>query len=490
MKIRLRNLIKSVKGVAVIGRDDIFIEGIEYDSRRVLPGMIFAAIAGFKTDGRAFIKDAIKRGAAAILTDVPIQTADVPLIISQSPRQTLSDISASFYGYPGRSLKIVGVTGTNGKSTSVFLIRHILESFGKKAGMLNSLVYYTGAGKYKADRTTPESLDVQKYLFEMKESGFEWGVIEVSSHALSLSRVENIDFKIGLFTNFTRDHLDFHNTMEEYLAAKKLLLRKLAGREKVAVINIDVPEFGDFIKDAECPVIKYTVQNSEADLSVRRAQLMHDRTIIDFSSSRGDFSAVMRLLGRYNVSNAAGAAATGLALDVDIEVIAKALETAEPVPGRFRPVSAGQPFAVIVDYAHTPDGIERLCQSAREITPGKLMILFGCGGDRDKGKRPLMGEAATKMCDFAVVTSDNPRTEDPLKIIDDILPGVKGDNYIVVPDRKEAIREIIRRAGEKDTVLLAGKGAEDYQEIGTTKYPYEDTSEAEKALAEMGYRKA
>lgn len=487
MKIQLKNLINPIDGIKLIGRDDIFIAGIEYDSRNINPGMIFAAISGFKSDGRMFIGDAIKRGASAVLTDKPI-SVDVPLIISDTPRKTLSDISASFYGYPGKKLQIAGVTGTNGKSTSVYLIKKILETAGKKTGMLNSLVYDTGKEKYKAERTTPESLEMQKYLSEMRAAECTWGVVEVSSHALILSRVENIDFQIGLFTNFSRDHLDFHKTMEEYLAAKKLFLDKLEGEKKCAVINLDVPEFSGFVKDAKCPVITYSVSKSDADLTVSSIQLLPDSTKLELRTRRGNRKVSMALLGRYNVSNAAGAAAVGLALKIDIDIVIKALETAEPIPGRFRPIIMGQPFGVIVDYAHTPDGIARLCQSAKEITTGRLLILFGCGGDRDRGKRPLMGEVASRLSDFAVITSDNPRTEDPLKIIDDIIPGIKGKNYSVVPDRREAIREIIKRAGEKDTVLLAGKGAEDYQEIGIRKILFDDTIEVEQALAELGYK--
>ncbi len=471
----------------MIGRDDILIEGIEYDSRRVKQGQLFAAVPGFKTDGRKFISDAIKGGAAAILTDGSFQT-DTALVIVPDVRLGLSDIAAAFYGYPGRELEIIGVTGTNGKSTSVSLIRQILRQAGIKAGMLNSLIYDTGAAKYQADRTTPESLDVQRYLFEMRDAGCSHGVVEVSSHALVLSRVENIDFKVGLFTTFSRDHLDFHHTMEEYLAAKKLFLKKLEGEGKRIVINADAPEFVGFIPDAHNPVLTYSSAGNKADVMISEARLMPDKSVFNLVTPKGTSKVELGLLGRYNLSNAAGAAAVGLSMNIDLGVIVQALKEAEPVAGRFRPVKRGQPFTVIVDYAHTPDAIERLCQSSREITAGRVMILFGCGGDRDKGKRPLMGQIASAKSDLAVVTSDNPRTEDPHKIIDDILPGMTGNNYVIVPDRREAIREIIKRAKAGDTLLIAGKGAEDYQEIGTVKYPYDDTTEVIKALEERGYK--
>jgi UDP-N-acetylmuramoyl-L-alanyl-D-glutamate--2,6-diaminopimelate ligase len=489
MRIQLRNLIEAIPNIRLIGRDDILITGIEYDSRRVKPGMLFAAISGYKTDGYAFIPDAVKNGATAILSDRPV-TADVTSLISAKPRQTLADLAAAFYGYPGKRLKITGITGTNGKSSSVFLTRKILETAGRKAGMLNSLVYDTGVKSYHADRTTPESLDVQRYLSEMKEAGCTDAVVEVSSHALVLARVENIDFKVGLYTTFSRDHLDFHNTMEEYLTAKKLFLKKLIGPEKTVVINNDVPEFAAFAGEAECPVITFSARGTRADIVVQSAQLSSDRTIFELATPSGTRTITTRLLGRYNVTNVTGAIATGFALKIPFDTIIQAIETAEPVPGRFRPVSLGQPFAVIVDYAHTPDGIERLSQSARELTTGRLMILFGCGGDRDRGKRPLMGQVASQNCDFVFITSDNPRTEEPQKIIDDIMPGISGKNYKVILDRKEAIRAIIKEAKPNDTILIAGKGAEDYQEIGTKKYPFEDTEEVIRALEETGYRKA
>lgn len=487
MRILLKNLIKSVREVRLLGRDDIVISGIEYDSRRVQPGMLFAAVPGFKSDGRKFIEQAIASGAVAVLSDSPVNL-QIPVLVAASVRQALSDIAAAFYGFPGHQLESVGTTGTNGKSTSVAAIRHILEKAGKKTGMINSLTYDTGLRQYKADRTTPESLDMQRYLYEMKEAGCTHASLEVSSHALVLHRVENIDFKVGLYTNFSRDHLDFHNTMEEYLAAKKLFLKKLRGENKVVVINRDVPEYVAFIPDAECRVITYSAAGEKADILIHDANLTANHSTFELLMPSGTAKISTRLLGRYNLANMAGAAAAAFALGIPTATIAAALETLEPVPGRFRPIIAGQPFSILVDYAHTPDAIERLCLSAREITRGRLIILFGCGGDRDKGKRPIMGKAATRHSDFAVVTSDNPRTEDPMKIIEDILPGLNGDNYVVVPDRREAIRKVVKMAQPGDTILLAGKGAEDYQEIGAQKFPYDDTTEATAALAEIGFK--
>jgi UDP-N-acetylmuramoyl-L-alanyl-D-glutamate--2,6-diaminopimelate ligase len=487
MSIALKDIVRSLKGARIIGDGNVQIDGIEYDSRRVLPGMLFIAVTGFKLNGNKFVPEAVRKGAVAVLTQEEIN-AGVPFVVVPELRSAMSGVSARFYGFPGRDLTIIGVTGTNGKSTSVSLIKNLLQASGDRAGMVNSLVYDTGKRQYKAERTTPESVDLQKYLSEMRDAGCSHGVVEVSSHALVLGRVENIDFKVGLFTNFSRDHLDFHKTMEEYLQAKKLFLRKLTDADRSAVINVDVPEFAGFCPDVRCRLITYSADGRAADVKVEKAELLADRTAFTLIIPNGRLPVTYYLPGRYNLSNAVGAAAVGAALGLEPESIARGLQSARAVPGRFEPIRAGQPFLVILDYAHTPDAIERLCLSAREITRGRLMILFGCGGDRDKGKRPLMGTAASEFSDFAVVTSDNPRTEEPLKIIDDIKPGLGDGNYVIIPDRKEAIMDIIKRAKENDTILIAGKGNEDYMEIGTEKYPFEDRKEIVRALKELGYQ--
>jgi len=472
----------------LFGESDNDLTGIEYDSRRIRKGMLFIAVDGYKMNGNDFIPDAIKNGAAAILTDRDVK-ADVPGIVVPSVREAMADIAAGFYGYPGKEMIITGVTGTNGKSTSVYLIKKILEAAGKITGAINSLTYDTGDNKYKAERTTPESPDLQKYLSEMKNAECTHAVIEVSSHALVLHRVENIDFKIGLFTNFSRDHLDFHKTMEEYLQAKKLLLDKLQDDNKYVVLNVDVDEYAAFTDEVKCNLISFSCENRPADVTIKNAVLYPNRSVFTLITPDGSRQATIKLPGRYNLSNVAGAAAVGVAFSVDVDTIIRGLESANPVPGRFQPLDMGQPFSIILDFAHTPDAIERLCQSAREITHGRLLILFGCGGDRDRGKRPLMGQAASGNSDFAVITSDNPRTEDPLKIIEDVKPGMINQNYIAIPDRRKAVEEIINMAGENDMVLIAGKGAEDYQEIGTTRHPYEDRLEVASVLENMEYKK-
>jgi UDP-N-acetylmuramoyl-L-alanyl-D-glutamate--2,6-diaminopimelate ligase len=484
--MKLAKLIKSHPGARLCGDGNTEITGLHYDSRRIEPGMLFVAISGYRQDGKQFIPDAIKNGAAAILTDVESKTGK-PEVIVKSIRRAMSDLAACFYEYPGRKLKIIGVTGTNGKSTSVFLIRKILERAGIKAGMINSLVYDTSIGKYKAERTTPDSIEVQKYLYEMEKAGCEYAVLEVSSHALVLNRVDNINFKIGLFTNISRDHLDFHQTMEQYLEAKKLLLGKLDVEDGIAVINRDIPEFDSIISETGARIITYSAAGVDAGVVVNPLNLTAQGTVFQAITSDESCKVNFNLPGRYNMINAAGAIAVGIALGIDFDCIKNAMETAEPVPGRFQPVNFGQPFLVLIDYAHTPDALERLCQSAREITRGRILTLFGCGGDRDRGKRPLMAEAASRCSDLVILTSDNPRTENPEKIFADTLPGMARNNYEVIADRRLAIDRIIGLAAKYDTVLIAGKGAEDYQEIGTLRYPFEDRVEIIRALEKLGY---
>ncbi len=357
----------------------------------------------------------------------------------------------------------------------------------KTTGLVTSAVYSTGKDSIDAERTTPESLDLQALLFQMKRNHCVNAVIEVSSHALALHRVDNIDFRVAVYTNLTRDHLDFHKTFEEYAETKAQLARRLDGPLCYAVVNLDVPEFRQLIGDITSSHIGYSLDNEEADVYCSNYKLKPDGTIFDLVTPMGTHTITFPLPGRFNLMNALAGAAGGLASGIDLDNVVRGLEKSVPIPGRFNPVDCGQPFAVYVDYAHTPDAIERLCESARELTEGRLLTLFGCGGDRDKGKRPLMGKAGTAGSDFAVVSSDNPRGEDPLAIIEDIKPGLEGDSFQIVPDRREAIATILKAARDGDAVLLAGKGAENYQEIKGERHPFDDTAEAKKVLAEMGY---
>ncbi len=485
--MKLEALMSAIPEAVIQGNPELEIEHLEYDSRAVRPNTLFMAITGFAKDGYDFVEDAKKNGAIAVMGErKSFDKIDTHVSVPNA-RKAMADVAAHFYDYPGTQLKAIGVTGTNGKTTTSHLIRRMLEARNKKTGLITSTVYDTGGETFKAERTTPESLDVQRLLYLMKRNLCVNAVIEVSSHALVLHRVDNINFRVAVFTNFTRDHLDFHKTMEAYLDAKAMLLKKLDGEWSYAVINLDVPEFRRFFGELNSAYMSYSLSDDHADVFCSSFELKQDRTVFDLVTPMGTKTVVFQLPGRFNLQNAVAAAAGGLAAGVDLEHVVIGLESARPVPGRLNTAQAGQPFGIYIDYAHTPDAIMRLCQTVRELSTGRLLLLFGCGGDRDRGKRPLMGEVATTNADFAIVTSDNPRTEDPLAIIEEIKPGLKGSAYTIIPDRKAAIHTIISMAKPGDTVLLAGKGAEDYQEIHHVKHPFSDRGEAFAVLEELGY---
>ncbi len=464
------------------------IEQIEHDSRQVRKNCLFIAIKGYETDGNDFVEQAKANGAIAVmgerencdLIDNYVQVTDV--------RAAMAEAAAKFYGYPGKSVKVCGVTGTNGKTTTCYLLKYILESRDKKVGLITSNIYDTGKEQFKAERTTPESLDLQRLLYLMKKNYCVNAIIEVSSHSLMLHRVDAINFCVAIFTNITRDHLDFHKSMEEYLNAKAKLLSKLDGALSYAVINIDQPEFKQFFGDFNSSYISYSLSDPSADIYCSSYEIGPDKTTFDLVTPMGTRTIVLKLPGKFNLRNAIAAASGGFACGIDIDNIVKGLEKAKPVEGRFNYVQCNQPFSVYVDFAHTPDAIKRLCEAAREVSKGRLLILFGCGGDRDKGKRPLMGQVATETANFTVVTSDNPRSEDMNEIIEDIKPGLSGDNYQIIPDRADAIKTILKMAQPGDVVLLAGKGSENYQEIKGERIPFSDVEEATRILGELGFK--
>jgi UDP-N-acetylmuramoyl-L-alanyl-D-glutamate--2,6-diaminopimelate ligase len=477
-----------VEGARLTGNPDVEIKQVEYDSRMVTKDCLFFAIKGYQRDGYDFVEEAKEKGAVAVLGEREHCDVIENHVSVKNARKAMADVAAKFYNYPGLKIKACGVTGTNGKTTTCYLLKSILEARNKTTGLITSLVYDTGRHIFPAERTTPESLDMQRLLYLMKNNYCVNAVIEVSSHALVLHRVDNIKFRVAVYTNLSRDHLDFHHTMEEYFAAKALLVKKLDGPLSYVVINLDVPEFRTLIGEDDTPYIGYSLDDDKADVYCSRYELQPERTLLDLVTPMGMRTVELKLPGRFNLINAVAAAAGGLAAGVDVDSVVRGLEAARPVPGRFNYIQGNQPFTVYVDYAHTPDAIERLCESAREITDGRLLILFGCGGDRDRGKRSMMGKAATTAADYAVVTSDNPRGEDPLAIIEDIKPGLVPGRYEIIPDRRQAITAILKMAKPGDVVLLAGKGSENYQEIKGTRHPFDDTAEAKKVLAELGYQ--
>lgn len=471
-----------------MGNQEVDIQSIEYDSRRIKEKALFVAVKGFKFDGYDYVKSAVDKGAVAVMGERESCSDAAVHIRVRNVRKSLADVSAQFYGFPGRKLSVFGVTGTNGKTTTCFLIKEILEAADNKTGLITSSVYDTGTEVLKAKRTTPESLEMQRLLFLIDKNNCDNAVVEVSSHGLVLHRVDNIVFKLALFTNLTRDHLDFHKNMEDYLQAKAQLLDKLDKDDAVAVINIDVPEFVQLLNRDNINFVTYSLSNTEADIYCANYRISPNETTFDLVTPNGMHNVTIKLPGKFNLINAIGAAAAGFAAGLESAAIIAGLEKALPVPGRLNVINRGQPFALYVDFAHTPDAIQRVCETIREMCDGKLLLMFGCGGDRDRGKRPLMGKVAVTNADFVVVTSDNPRSEDELAIIEDIKPGLQGGNYEIEPNRKKAIELILSKAKEGDVVLLAGKGAEKFQEINGKFHPFDEIDIAESTLVNLGFK--
>lgn len=492
--MELKQLLAELKVLSVEGTLDREVSGIAYDSRRITPGMVFVAIPGQKTDGHEFVDAAIDRGATAIICErngilaqraTKIKVADV--------REALARVAASYYGKPSTKLKVIGVTGTNGKTTVSFMVKAILEAAGIKTGLMGTVHYEIGDRVIPAQRTTPEALEVQQMMGQMVRAGCQACVMEVSSHALEQKRVLGIEFDIAVFTNLTRDHLDFHGTMENYFAAKQKLFTALgAGSKKTAaVINID-DDFGARLSGQTNAEVELTYGLQQAArLRAAKIQLSAEGSKFTIETPDRSFACGLPLIGRHNIYNALAAAGAGLALGVDIVHVQAALNAITPVPGRLESVSAGQPFGVFVDYAHTDDALKNVLSTLREITKGRVLVVFGCGGNRDAGKRPKMGRIAAELADFAIITSDNPRKEQPEKIAAQIEGGfreVRQDKYRVELDRRRAIHEIIAAAKKGDSVLIAGKGHETYQEFEDTVVPFDDRAHAREALEALGFR--
>jgi UDP-N-acetylmuramoyl-L-alanyl-D-glutamate--2,6-diaminopimelate ligase len=463
------------------------IKGLEYHSKMIKPDSLFVAITGFDQDGNNWIEEAVSRGAVAVVTEKQA-VRPVPQIIVKDARAALADLAAKFYAYSGVGISIFAVTGTNGKTTSCFLIRNILQALGKTTGLIASLVYDTGRDQIPAARTTPESLDVYRLLYLMKKNECTHAVIEVSSHALVLQRVKNLNVDVALFTNITRDHLDFHADMDDYLNAKARLLEMVSDQSKWAVINYDCAEFRPFLEKARCSTLTYSLEDKNADIYLKDYRLKPDGSEFEICTPGGSQSVTFGLTGRFNLYNAVAAAGAAYAGGIELETIASGLANATVIPGRLERIESDATFTVFIDYAHTPDALKRTIEALKEIGSGRVLALFGCGGDRDRGKRPLMGEAVTSTADYAVLTSDNPRSENPQQILNDVKPGfATGARIELIEDRRKAIGHILEFAKARDIVLLAGKGAENYQEIDGVRHPFSDRDIAIENLKRLGY---
>lgn len=485
--MRLADLVSALAPLQTSGSLERDITGIQYDSRLVEPGNLFVAISGFVLDGHDYLAEAATRGAAAAIiaseAAVPEQLTSIRVADS---RRALGTIAAMYLGYPAHKLRVIGVTGTNGKTTTTFLIEGLLRQAGLVTGIIGTVCIRIGDTELASTHTTPESLDLQLLLAKVVEAQGSHAILEVSSHALALSRIVGCEIDIAVFTNLTQDHLDLHGDMQNYLATKAKLFADLASGDKpnkLAVINADDPASALLLSVCQVPVITYGIKQP--------SNLQATDIVV---TSRGtEFSVVYnaQLLGRtsvptpgnFSVYNALAAIAVALAEGVPWPIICAGLPKSQPVPGRFQPVHGGQPFDIIVDYAHTPDGLENILKTARDFSKERVIVVFGCGGDRDRGKRPEMGRIASQFADIVIVTTDNPRSESPYKIAEDILSGVAGDVDVLVElDRARAIQLAVGLAGPGDTVLIAGKGHETYQVFADRVIHFDDREVARQAV--------
>jgi UDP-N-acetylmuramoyl-L-alanyl-D-glutamate--2,6-diaminopimelate ligase len=455
----------------IIGDQYTGIEGISYDSRRVKKGDLFFCISGFSNDGHQYAQDAVDNGAAALMVTRKLQI-EVPQIVVKDDRLSMALISCAFYGYPSRRLKMVGITGTNGKTTTTYMIKSIAEKKGEKVGLIGTIVNMIGDKVLETERTTPEAPDLQNLIRQMADEGCSMVVMEVSSHSLDLKRVEGMRFDVSIFTNLTQDHLDYHKTLENYRNAKKIIFHV----SNNAVINID-DAAGDYMADnIKANVYRYGIRE-KADLNASEIEITPAGASFDMNIKGAKTHIDLKIPGLFSVYNSLSAAGACTALGMEAQYIKEGLETLPSVSGRFEVLDTGnRGYTVILDYAHTPDSLQNTLQTVNEFVRGRIVTVFGCGGDRDKGKRPIMGEIAGKLSSFTIITSDNPRTEVPADIIAQIEDGMKRTNadYICIENRREAIQYALENARRDDIIVLAGKGHETYQEINKVKYPFDE----------------
>lgn len=497
----LATLLQALEGqVAILDRHgnlDVPVSTITDDSRAVLPHSLFVAVKGERVDGHEFISAAIKKGVAALITQQPVSERSLPFVQVDDSRKALGLLGSRFHGDPSAHIRMIGVTGTNGKTTTTYICKALLEAMENPVGLIGTVAYQMGERTIPATHTTPGSLELQQLLVEMVAGGCSTVVMEVSSHALAQDRTSGCEYDVAVFSNLTQDHLDFHKTMEEYFQAKLKLFTGLKGGQKAnkrAIINIDDPYGPRIVERCSVPVWTYSVKN-KADLRAETVRLSLQGTTFTAVTPAGSFPVESHLVGEHNVYNLLAAIGVALHEGATLQHIRQAVTRVLNVPGRFERVMAGQSFTVAVDYAHTEDALIRLLTAAQALQAGRIITVFGCGGDRDRGKRPKMGAAAVRYSDVVILTSDNPRTEDPLSILEQVEVGViealrqrPQVRYRKVSDRREAIEEAVREAQGADMVLIAGKGHEDYQILGTKKIHFDDREVARDAIERLGIR--
>ena len=482
--MQLSELARTFPSATVRGDPATVVTEATADSRDAGPGSLFFCVPGERTDGHLFAADAVSRGVKAIVVERVLEL-DVAQVVVPSVRAAIGPLSAAVYGHPSRSMSVIGVTGTNGKTTTAFMLERAFQALGRVTGLVGTVEVHVAGEVLPVVHTTPEAPELQRLLATMRDRDVDAVAMEVSSHGLALGRVSGTRFECGIFTNLTRDHLDFHRTMEGYESAKRLLFAgELAER---GVVNADDDAGARILSSATIPMTSF---GRSEGVDVRAVDVATSGAGSTFTCVTGEerFDATVRIPGGYNVTNALGVLATFHALGLPMRAAAEGVAGLEAVPGRMEAIDAGQPFSVVVDYAHTPDSLSNVLRAAREISEGRLIVVFGCGGDRDRGKRPLMGRAAAELSDVTIVTSDNPRSEDPLAIIDEITAGAAatGRAYEVEPDRRAAIRRAFERARPGDVVVIAGKGHESGQQFADRVLPFDDRRVAREELASLG----
>ena len=485
--MQLKSFLDATPVRQVIGPLDRQVENIAYDSRRVQRHTMFVALRGEKTDGHQFIGQAIDKGASVIVAEREQKDPRVTCLVVENTRTALADFSATFYGHPARKLKLAAVTGTNGKTTTTFLIKHICENAGLRCGLVGTVRYEIGERVLPAIRTTPESLDLQELLAQIASAGCKAAAMEASSHALAQDRTRGLEWDVAVFTNLTQDHLDFHGTMDNYFEAKAKLFAALATqkrkREPFAIVNID-DRYGRQLLDKidkRVAVVTYGM-GTRADFRASNYRAEFSGTSYQLDAHGKSYLVRLPLIGRFNVGNSVAALGAANALGINLRNAVLSLAKAPQVPGRLELVPARRQFQVFVDYAHTPDALGNVLRTLRELEPQRLIAVFGCGGDRDRQKRPLMAEMADRLADYSIITSDNPRKEDPNAIVSEIEKGFRSNHYEKIVDRTEAINRAVALARRRDIVLIAGKGHETYQEFGDHTVPFDDIQVARRAI--------
>lgn len=483
--MELHTLLSCLHDFSVLPDQNPDIQSIEMDSRAVKPGSLFICIKGYTVDGHDFAHQAVENGAAAILSEKELNL-DIPVIQVKDTKRAMAILADAFYGQPTKRFKLIGVTGTNGKTTTTHIIDKIMEDAGEKTGLIGTMYIKIGEQFTDVKNTTPESITLQKTFFEMAQKNVTAAIMEVSSHALDMGRVHGCDFDIAVFTNLTQDHLDYHHTMEDYRRAKGLLFSQLGNsfdhkKPKFSILNNDEAASSEYRKGTASIILTYGIEN-ESDLMARNIKIGSGGTSFDLESPVGTVPVKMKMIGKFSIYNVLAAAAACLAAGITLDQIVQSIEEMDGVAGRFEAVDEGQNFTVVVDYAHTPDSLENVLKTVKEFAKGKIHTVVGCGGDRDKTKRPLMAKIAVENSDYAIFTSDNPRSEDPNAILRDMEAGVTKGSYRSIPDRKEAIFAAIDNAQENDVIVIAGKGHETYQIIGAETLDFDDRQVARTAI--------